>query len=195
LLRAVGLTTTSIKPILKEGIDIDFFRGYGVRPPFKFKMEQGRLNVEVPGDFASVKKLNLNPQQAVLNLQAPQLTWYQAAIRAQEAADAPYPLGSISAGKVWSMKSRLKAAELPIEGKIRFVPRDTYNPTLPLPRGPKGGYMDRFDNEWVPGPSRTQGQDFEWDVQLSRTGKAQLGWASRDGKHINISLDGRITHR
>ena len=23
----------------------------------------------------------------------------------------------------------------------------------------------------------------------------QLGWASRDGKHINVSLDGKITHK
>ncbi|HFC8224401.1 TPA: polymorphic toxin type 17 domain-containing protein, partial [Neisseria meningitidis] len=23
----------------------------------------------------------------------------------------------------------------------------------------------------------------------------QLGWASRDGKHLNISIDGKITHK
>ncbi|WP_349826528.1 polymorphic toxin type 17 domain-containing protein [Brenneria populi] len=47
----------------------------------------------------------------------------------------------------------------------------------------------------VKGPSRTQGQAFEWDVQLSERGKAQLGWANRDGKHLNVSLDGKITHK
>jgi len=40
-----------------------------------------------------------------------------------------------------------------------------------------------------------KGPTFEWDVQLSNTGRNQLGWASRDGSHLNISLDGRITHR
>jgi hypothetical protein len=40
-------------------------------------------------------------------------------------------------------------------------------------------------------------QAFEWDVQLSRTGKAQLGWLSRAGDmaHINVSLDGEMTHQ
>ncbi|MFV2126138.1 polymorphic toxin type 17 domain-containing protein [Micromonospora sp. LOL_013] len=63
-----------------------------------------------------------------------------------------------------------------------------------LVKGQKGGYIDRFGNEWVRGPSRTPGQEFEWDVQLSRTGKAQLRRLSPDGKHLNVSLDGRITH-
>jgi len=65
----------------------------------------------------------------------------------------------------------------------------------PLERGPNNGYLDKFGNEWVSGPSRTRDQPFEWDVQLSSLGKAKLGWASRDGKHINVSLDGKITHR
>jgi len=63
----------------------------------------------------------------------------------------------------------------------------------PLPRGPSHGFLDRFGNEWVRGPSRTKGQAFEWDVQLSRTGRSKLGWAT-DDNHVNVSLDGRITH-
>jgi|GEM_PF-2337795 len=94
-----------------------------------------------------------------------------------------------------SIKSRLKNARLPIEGLIRFVPKKGYNPSVPLPRGPQHGFLDRFGNEWVPGPSRTEGQPFEWDVQLSERGRAQIGHLSRDGKHVNVSLDGRITHR
>ncbi|WP_227123180.1 polymorphic toxin type 17 domain-containing protein [Kosakonia oryzae] len=50
-------------------------------------------------------------------------------------------------------------------------------------------------NEWVKGPSRAAGQAFEWDVQLSPKGKTPLGWATRYGSHLNISLDGRITHK
>jgi hypothetical protein len=112
-----------------------------------------------------------------------------------EIADAPFPSESVGAGKVWSMKGRLKAAELPTTGKIRFVPRKGYEPSNPLARGPNNGFIDRFGNEWVRGPSRTQGQAFEWDVQLSRTGKQKIGWLTRDGSHANVSLDGRITHR
>ncbi|WP_367652777.1 polymorphic toxin type 17 domain-containing protein [Erwinia wuhanensis] len=75
------------------------------------------------------------------------------------------------------------------------MPPEGYSPSQPLPRGPNNGYIDKFKNEWVKGPSRTAGQEFEWDVQLSRTGKAQLGWATRDGSHLNISLDGKVTHK
>ncbi len=99
------------------------------------------------------------------------------------------------APRVWSNKARLKDAGLPSLGKIRFVPPKGYNASNPLRRGPSSGFMDRFGNEWVKGPSRTKGQSFEWDVQLSRTGKSKMGWASRDGSHLNVSLDGRITHK
>jgi len=91
-------------------------------------------------------------------------------------------------------KSRLKDAQLPIEGRIRFVPDEKYNPSMPLPKNEKG-YKDKFGNVWVKGPSRTHGETFEWDVQLSEKGKLQLGWASRDGKHLNVSLKGHMRHK
>lgn len=102
--------------------------------------------------------------------------------------------GSVGAQRVWTTSSRIKAAGLPSKGKIRFVPARNYKPETPLARGPSKGYIDRFGNEWVKGPSRTKGQAFEWDLQLSRTGRNMLGWASRDGRHLNVSLDGLITH-
>lgn len=40
-----------------------------------------------------------------------------------------------------------------------------------------------------------KGEPFEWDVQLSKKGKEQLGHLSRDSKHINVSLKGKITHK
>jgi len=58
-----------------------------------------------------------------------------------------------------------------------------------------GGYIDKFGNVWKKGPSRTKGQDFEWDVQLSDTGRTKIGWATRDGSHANVDLNGRITHK
>lgn len=88
----------------------------------------------------------------------------------------------------------MKNANLPTEGKIRFIPPDKWTPTQKLPKI-NGGYIDKFGNIWVKGPSRTAGQSFEWDVQLSKTGKNQLGWPSRDGSHLNVSLDGKITHK
>lgn len=50
--------------------------------------------------------------------------------------------------------------------------------------------------EWVRGPSRTPGEPFEWDVQVSPLGRAKVGWLSRDPDmaHINVSLYRRVTH-
>ncbi|WP_350030285.1 polymorphic toxin type 17 domain-containing protein [Pseudomonas sp. HR1] len=105
------------------------------------------------------------------------------------------PSGTAGSAKQWSSKARLKYVGLPTQGRIRYVPPSGYNPCQPLPRGPNNGCLDKFGNEWAKGLSRTEGQPFEWDVQLSRQGKAQLGWATRDGFHLNISLDGKITHK
>jgi hypothetical protein len=105
------------------------------------------------------------------------------------------PAGTAGSAQAWTNKARIKYVELPVSGKIRYVPPENYNPSNPLPRGPNNGYLDKFGNEWTKGPSRTVGQEFEWDVQLSRQGKSQLGWATRDGSHLNISLDGKITHK
>ena len=85
-----------------------------------------------------------------------------------------------------------REAQLPTEGRIRYVPPKNYNGKLP--RTSTGGYIDRFDNVWTKGPSRTFGEAFEWDVQLSKRGKNMLGWLSRDGSHLNVSLKGIITH-
>jgi hypothetical protein len=104
------------------------------------------------------------------------------------------PKGSLGAARAWTIKGRLKAAHLPTTGKIRYVPPKNYSPGQPLPRGPNGGYIDRFGNEWLKGPSRTAGQQFEWDVQLGRNATPGMRALSRDGKHVNVSLDGEVTH-
>ncbi|MFY0402948.1 polymorphic toxin type 17 domain-containing protein [Pantoea dispersa] len=105
------------------------------------------------------------------------------------------PGGTAGGAQSWSTKGRIKYVELPTQGKIRFVPDGNYSSSNPLPGGPNNGYLDKFGNEWVKGPSRTAGQAFEWDVQLSPKGKAQPCWATRDGSHLNVSLDGKITHK
>ena len=93
-----------------------------------------------------------------------------------------------------SIKSVLKNADLPVSDKIRYIPPESWSSGQPLPRI-KGGYIDKFGNIWTKGPSRTVGQPFEWDVQLSRIGKNKMGWLSRDGSHLNISLEGEVTHK
>ncbi len=66
---------------------------------------------------------------------------------------------------VVSKRMHFKKAQLPMEGKVRFIPPKNWKPTQPLPRGPQKGYLDKFGNEWTKEPSRTKGQAFEWDVQ------------------------------
>lgn len=97
-----------------------------------------------------------------------------------------------------SSKGLIKKAQLPTTGKIRFVPPKGWKPHSPLPRekmGKKSGYIDRFDNVWQEGPSRTAGEPFEWDVQLSK--EQSKYWSKKFGKtvrHLNVSMDGKITH-
>ena len=81
-----------------------------------------------------------------------------------------------------SRRSHFRKWQLPTEGKVRYIPPRNWHPDNALPRGPNAGFMDRFGNEWVRGPSRTRGEPFEWDVQRP------------DGTHWNISLRGRVTH-
>lgn len=85
-----------------------------------------------------------------------------------------------------------KRAQLPTKGKVRYVPPKGSSGSLP--RTSTGEYIDRFGNIWKKGQSRTLGEAFEWDVQLSKRGSKMLGWLSRDGKHLNVSLKGVITH-
>ncbi|WP_312047289.1 polymorphic toxin type 17 domain-containing protein [Erwinia sp.] len=85
------------------------------------------------------------------------------------------PSGTGGYAQPWSTKSRIKYVEIPTKGKIRFVPDSNYSPGNPLPWGPNNGHPNKFGNEWVKGPSRTAGQAFEWDVQLSPKGNARPG--------------------
>jgi RHS repeat-associated protein len=101
------------------------------------------------------------------------------------------PGGGGGGGAVQGIKGQIREVQLPTSGRIRFVPPKGASS---LRRGPNHGYIDRFGNEWVRGPSRTAGEPFEWDVQLSRQGQQQLGWLSRDGQHVNVSLKGHVTH-
>jgi filamentous hemagglutinin len=79
-------------------------------------------------------------------------------------------------------KDPLLKARLPIGGDFPFIPPKGWTPNMPLPRGPRNGYMDRFGREWIKGRSITRGEPFEWDVQIP------------PNLHQNVSLAGKITH-
>lgn len=94
----------------------------------------------------------------------------------------------------WTKAARLRAAGSGIglpqkEGYLRFVPPENWRPERALPRGPAGGYLDRHGNEWLPDL-----QKGEWDVQLGRVGQRQLGHLSKNGRYLNVTPDGRISH-
>lgn len=143
-------------------------------------------NMAVTGGFTGAGSLRYAGVKAASNVKS--------ARTAMNVVESAFPPGSVGAAKVWSISARLKVAQLPTTGKIRFVPPNGYKASNPLNRGNQNGYIDKFGNEWVRGPSRTRGDAFEWDVQLSNTGKEKLGWASPDGRHLNVSLGGHITH-
>jgi hypothetical protein len=98
-----------------------------------------------------------------------------------------------------SIKRLIKQEGLPTKGKLRYVPPKKLHSFDRLPYeklpGNRIGFIDRFGNLWVEGKSRTKGQLFEWDVQLSKQGIQQVGWMTRDNSHLNVSLDGRVTHK
>ncbi|HSC24654.1 MAG TPA: polymorphic toxin type 17 domain-containing protein [Candidatus Babeliales bacterium] len=98
-----------------------------------------------------------------------------------------------------SIKRLIKDAKLPTKGKLWYVPPKKLHISDGLPRtrwhDKRTGFIDRFDNVWLRGKSRTIGQDFEWDVQLSPQGQSKVGWMTRDNSHLNVSLNGRVTHK
>ncbi|HLB94124.1 MAG TPA: polymorphic toxin type 17 domain-containing protein [Candidatus Babeliales bacterium] len=99
-----------------------------------------------------------------------------------------------------SINHLTKINELPNRGGlIRYIPPKNCSLTqgLPIVRlpGNKHGFRDKFDNIWVKGPSRTNGERKEWDVQLAnKNKKCMKRLAAPDGNHLNISLTGRVTH-
>ena len=99
-------------------------------------------------------------------------------------------------GKVY-LKTLIRRYDLPCEGAIRYLPPIGWNAAEGLPKERENGgkgFIDRFGNVWVKGPSRTAGERFEWDVQLSNTGLEKMEQWSKDGDHVNVSLNGTVTH-
>ena len=102
-----------------------------------------------------------------------------------------------------SISGRLKAAGLPTRGTYRFIPEEEYSLCNPLRIGSRGGYMDRFQNEWIKGPYHGDPKlscGYEWGVQLSSRGENK--WNIRNGAssaqggghYINVRPDGMKSH-
>lgn len=103
-------------------------------------------------------------------------------------------LAIIPGGK--TIRGTLTAVGLPVLGKIRFIPPKTWNPSMGMSALKKnGGFVDKFGNIWqkkkVVGKSAGE---IHWDVQLSSTGKEQLGHLSNSGNHLNVTPRGEIAH-
>ena len=145
------------------------------------QLRAGDILVLVNGEYVVVEKVQHEILESPINV-----------YNFQVAGDHTYYVSNIGV-LVHNACPAAKKAQLPTQGKIRYVPPQ--NAGSNLPRTSTGVYIDKFDNIWTKGPSRTAGEPFEWDVQLSKRGKEMLGWLSRDGSHINVSLKGIITHR
>jgi len=98
-----------------------------------------------------------------------------------------------------SIRGRLRDAGLPggtheATGPFRFRADPGYLPGNSLPMGPKGGFLDRFGNEWVRGPYHGDpkaGYTYEWDVQLSPSGMRHWGATK---PYINVHPKGFKSH-
>ena len=89
-----------------------------------------------------------------------------------------------------SRRAPVKAARLPQQGGYRFIPQDRWQPPNKLPRGARGGYLDKFGNEWCSGPGHPNHNfkdildpegnpyPYEWDVY------------HKDGTYSNVSYTG-----
>lgn len=80
---------------------------------------------------------------------------------------------------------------LPLTGKYRFaMPKDTTIDKLTI--GPRGGYVDRFGNEWV--PIKRKVAVVRWQEYLSNDGLFRLGMLKEGKRSIQIGTDGRPVH-
>lgn len=97
--------------------------------------------------------------------------------------------GEASAG----LRGKVKARGLPTDGRFHFVPDGN---KIEFNRS-NGGYVDRYGNVWVKGPYHGDpklGFTYEWDVQLSASGKNAWGKFANGKGYINVRPDGGLSH-
>lgn len=85
---------------------------------------------------------------------------------------------------------RVKAyLALPLTGLYRFAPPkggDMKN----LPTGPRGGYIDRFGNEWVPVTNKSKTAVLRWEEYLSEDGVFRLGRRAKGKTMLVLDREG-----
>ena len=116
--------------------------------------------------------------------------------------DAKYSLPKRILAQIDSIRGLIKRENLPTTGEVRYLPPKNFRigdglpyEMVPAPGGVAKAFKDRFGNKWVRGSTRTPGQPREWDVQLSEAGKRAYGNRTRDNTHLNVSYDGKVTHK
>ncbi|WP_218669692.1 DNRLRE domain-containing protein [Ferroacidibacillus organovorans] len=91
------------------------------------------------------------------------------------------------------LRGIVKAKGLPTDGRFHFVADGN---KVEFNRS-KGGYVDRYGNVWVKGPYHGDpklGFTYEWDVQLSASGKNAWGKFANGKGYINVRPDGGLSH-
>lgn len=77
---------------------------------------------------------------------------------------------------------------LPLTGQYRFaMPKDVALDALAV--GPRGGYIDRFENEWV--PVKGKKGVVRWLEYLSERGSLRMAWAADGRGHLLVGRDGK----
>lgn len=76
----------------------------------------------------------------------------------------------------------LRHHNLPTGGSFPFIPPKNWRPHQPLRKNSRGQFIDIKGRLWQKGPTRTEGEEWEWDVQLPNE------------DHLNIDWSGNITH-
>ncbi len=77
---------------------------------------------------------------------------------------------------------------LPLTGQYRFaMPKDVALDALAV--GPRGGYIDRFENEWV--PVKGKKGVVRWLEYLSERGSLRMAWATKGRGHLLVGRDGK----
>ena len=76
----------------------------------------------------------------------------------------------------------LREHHLPVGGDFPFIPPKNWRAHQPLRKNRQGEYIDLKARRWRKGPTRTQTEAWEWDVQLT------------NGDHLNIDWEGNVTH-
>lgn len=79
---------------------------------------------------------------------------------------------------------------LPNKGNIRYVPPKLYLEIYPLAIGPHGGFIDRFNNEWIREIDSRKG--FLWRILLSIQGQIKFNKYTNNCKHIIVTQNGTL---